>query len=249
MNLIKNVDATWDASKGRVRQDLDTIQRTFNGLQAQLDALTKRFNTAAPVPPAVISAANTVTTFEGDALRSVATVPHGGLVGNGTITNPLGVSVDGSTVTINSDGQLVSGAGTGAVIHSVSGVITDAQLRALNSTPVTLLAAAGAGLVNAPLLFLAHTTMVTGYTNSRSADVRYTNNPGAPIFPLGTFITNTIIQRWFISQIAGNLSFSDVAGGDPANQNIQIIASGDNTGGNVLNQFTYSMYYLTVSMP
>ncbi len=92
MNLLKNVDGEWDGpAKGFVRQDLDTIQRTINQIIQQISTLTAE----AAVPPAVLSAANTPTTFhdlagQSEFLRSVATKPGSGLTGKGTITDPLG---------------------------------------------------------------------------------------------------------------------------------------------------------------
>ncbi len=124
MNLIKNVEGEWGAAKNRVRGDLDTIQRAFNTLQAKLDALQKQVNTPAPVPAATITPANTVTTYDTDFLRSVSTIPHGGLKGNGTQTNPLGVDVDGSTITLNSEGQLVGSSG-GVVVDTAGALDGD----------------------------------------------------------------------------------------------------------------------------
>lgn len=140
MNLVKNVDGDWSTAKGRVRQDLDSVQRAFNALQAQFDALFKQVNTPAAIPAATITAANKVTVPNGDFLSVVAvgagltgdgrvvnplvatgtplTVDvAGALVGDGTVASPLAVNVDGVTVTINGSNQLVaSGGGGGTTI-------------------------------------------------------------------------------------------------------------------------------------
>ncbi len=104
MNLIKNVNGGWDLSKELVRQDLDTIQRTINQILAQINAPV----TPTPAPPAVISSANTVTVPTTDFLTTVATLPTGALTGDGTITKPLGVQIDGSTITVNASNKLVA---------------------------------------------------------------------------------------------------------------------------------------------
>ncbi len=127
MNLIKNVSGDWDTSKQKLRADLDEIQRNVNQILAQINAPV----TPTPVPPPVISSANTVTTFGSTPLTSVAVKPRSHILGNGTILNPLdfngvsvsvaggltgagtaasplAVNVDGVTVTINGSNQLVA---------------------------------------------------------------------------------------------------------------------------------------------
>ncbi len=127
MNLIKNVSGDWDTSKQKLRADLDEIQRNVNQILARINAPV----TPTPVPPAVISSANTVTTFGAAPLTSVAVKPGSHITGNGIITNPLdfngvslniaggltgagttasplSVNVDGVTITINGSNQLVA---------------------------------------------------------------------------------------------------------------------------------------------
>jgi hypothetical protein len=174
VNLVKNVDGEWSTAKGRVRQDLDSIQRAYNALQAQFDALYKQVNTAAPVPAATISASNQVTVPTGDFLSVVAT--NGGLTGNGTAADPLiatgggvtvaaagalsgvgtpasplSVNVDGVTMSINGSNQLVASAGSSLPVFSTVAAITPNALINSFTTPVTLVAAPGAGLYLMPL--------------------------------------------------------------------------------------------------
>jgi len=168
VNLIKNVDAPWETAKGRVRQDLDTIQRNINGLQADLAALTKVVNTPDPVPAAVISASNQVTVPTGDFL-SVVSIGSGltgngtptnpliasasglilatssGLTGAGTVASPLAVNPDGSTITINGSNQLVAAGGGGPVLRESRITITQAQILNLGSVGQQVIAAAASG--------------------------------------------------------------------------------------------------------
>lgn len=164
MNLIKNVTGSWDQAKQLVRQDLDTLQRTVNDIIAKINAPVPEV----PIPPAVISSANTVTTFEGDSLTSVAVKPDSGLAGSGRITDPLyntgifsgvtvgaagaltgdgtsgsalAVSVDGTTITINGSNQL-------ALVNTPPELFATIALNytgagggvTLNSAPYTLVA-------------------------------------------------------------------------------------------------------------
>lgn len=100
MLLINNEDGTWDQSKTNIHQDLTKIQDNINQILARLNAV------AAPtIPPAaVIAPSNQVTIPNG-----VFTKLMGALIGNGLVDTPLGVNVDGTTVTVNSLNQLVAG--------------------------------------------------------------------------------------------------------------------------------------------
>ncbi len=104
MNLVKNVDGTWDTAKLRVRQDLDTTQQTINAMLARLYALENP--PAEPTPPPVISSANTVTVPSDTPLSVVATLPLGALKGDGRTSHAMGVKVDGTTITISTDNEL-----------------------------------------------------------------------------------------------------------------------------------------------
>lgn len=167
MNLIKNVDGDPKVWKGKVRQDLDVIQRTINALIAQVNAIV----IPTPTPPAVVSSANTVTTFDDDFLRSVATVPLSGLTGKGTITDPLGLSltgavsvdpagalsgdgtagsplavkVDGVSITIVGDQLVAAPSGGGQTVLEVQVTLSAAQLLTLNTIPVLVVGAPGVG--------------------------------------------------------------------------------------------------------
>lgn len=160
MNLIKNVDADWNTAKGRVRQDLDTIQRNYNALQAQLDALSKVVNTPAAVPAATIAANNRVTVPTGDFLSTVAVgagltgdgrvtnpliatasgltlATSSALMGAGTVVSPLAVNPDGVTITINGSNQLVAGTSLSGLHLDIVNISTSAW-RAANATPITV---------------------------------------------------------------------------------------------------------------
>jgi len=150
MNLLKNVDGDWHGdARQYVRQDLDTIQRTINALIAQVNAI----KTPTPVPPAVLSSANSVTTFGAEFLRSVATKPGGGLVGNGTVTNPLGL-------------------GQSSALVSSTFVITIAQMQTLHSIPISLVSGV-AGKTILPVSIGFHTAQITQFSVDVSGKIRW----------------------------------------------------------------------------
>ncbi len=160
MNLMKNVDGSWDQAKDKLRKDLDTIQRNLNNVVSQINAPT----VAASVPPANITAANTPTTFSGKYLQSVALVPNSGLYGNGTLTNPLGFLGSGALVT------------TGFTLS-----IT--QMQTLNSIPAIL----APGIPNQVLQFISvafHSAQTTQFSSNVSGTIRYdtlTTDYSAPL--------------------------------------------------------------------
>lgn len=202
MNLVKNVEGDWAQSKLKVRQDLDTIQRTINQLIAQVTAI----QAAVPTPPAVISSANTVTTFDDNFLRSVATVPLSGLTGKGTITDPLGfggalsvdvnpagaldgngtsgsplaVRVDGVTITIDGSNQLVAAGGGGVAIQRATVTVANPAGKTLFSAPVQLLAGIGGSII-LPLSVYLHCSQPATYFFSRNADIAYDVTPSTPV--------------------------------------------------------------------
>lgn len=229
MNLIKNVDGSWDYSKGRVRQDFDTIQRTINQLQAALIALQTQVNNIPPPPPAVISSANTPTTFDSDFLRSVATVPLSGLTGKGTITDPLGfdgsvivdvdptgaldgdgtigsplaVRVDGVTISINGSNELeVAGGGGGVSVQEARITITNAQILTLGSVPVVLVPSPGPGFVTQVLWVSTQyiPDPVTFYTPGCSGDLYYSSG--------GVFTAGK--GSWHLATVVPGSSFDGV---------------------------------------
>lgn len=105
MNLINNETGSWDQSKNFLKSDLDTIQRTINQLQAQVNAIPA----VTPTPPAVIASSNKVTAIDGGIIVSQT----GALDGDGTTPRPLAIRVDGTSISVNGTNQLTaSGGGT-----------------------------------------------------------------------------------------------------------------------------------------
>lgn len=78
--------------------------------------------------------------------------------------------------------QLSNGVDNGSVMDSVKVTLTSAQIKALNSTPQTLIPAQGAGTfievlsVNARLNFGS-----AQYTGANAVELRYTNGSGAKV--------------------------------------------------------------------
>ncbi len=86
--------------------------------------------------------------FLGGSSSSVAAA--GALGGDGSIGNPLQVEVDGATITIVGN-ELVA-ASSGSILHQATKALTNAQIKALPTTAVQLLAAQGANTIIVPSL-------------------------------------------------------------------------------------------------
>lgn len=110
MQLINNEAGTWEQSKTFLTQDFATIQKNINAILAQINAL----EAPTPDPPAVIAPSNQVTIPSG-----VFTAHQGALLGNGLVTTPLAVNVDGTTITVNTKNQLTGG---GVVVDAAGGL-------------------------------------------------------------------------------------------------------------------------------
>lgn len=229
MNLIKNVTGDWEASKQKLRSDLDEIQRNINNLTALVTAVTP----PVPIPPAVISSANTVTTFTGDFLRTVATVPLGGLTGNGTITNPLGfgglslvvssglvgkgtsasplgVNVDGSTITINGSNQLVASVASGSLLTTTV-TISRTQMETLSSSPFVLVGGVG-GKTIIPIGVITFTTQQRQFGANVNASLHYgalTQAIGGPITVVqGALTPGVVVNFYGVAGLAPASSFA-----------------------------------------
>jgi len=159
--------------------------------------------------------------------------PNGAILGDGTTSGPLRVSVDGVTITIVGD-QLVGAAGSGIPVQEVLVTLNTAQLLTLSSVPIQVLPPPGsAGFWYQILWMKSHFNGDPGtpqeFQFSQNAQLLYGN---------GTFgvnqITNLVgmtvahsqLDQWGEGTIAG--SIYTVASNVPDNASIYIRASVDN---------------------
>ncbi|HVB24111.1 MAG TPA: hypothetical protein VNG51_19390 [Ktedonobacteraceae bacterium] len=96
------------------------------------------------------------------------------------ISKFLGNIVQPNNTATFSQLQLANGADNGAVIKSVKVTLTSAQILALNTTPITLIAAQGANTYIEVLAATAKLDFGTvAYTGANAANITYTNGAGA----------------------------------------------------------------------
>lgn len=159
--------------------------------------------TAAAATDPIIGATDELATVSGDRadviLAGIATLKAGGVIARGALvtSDSTGQAVTASEDDRNAGIALVTAAENDLipVLIAPSGRITDsqdaiasvtvtaAQVKALNTTPITLVAAPGAGkalaLLDAVLFLDYATTAYDGIASGEDLEIRYTNGSGA----------------------------------------------------------------------
>lgn len=193
--------------------------------------------------------------FENKALSGDVTVSAAGVaaIGSGVIVN---ADVSGSAAIayskLNLAASLTIADQVPAIIREATGTITQAQMLAL-STPVTLIAAGGAGTVHiVDEIELLHTYSTAAYATGSDVSIEYATTGDDIVLIADSFFTagasaNTIIKPsvYDLDASTGTGSGLDVTLN--ADKAVQIIAS-NFTNGNAANIFKYRVRYHTVTL-
>lgn len=140
--------------------------------------------------------------------------------------------------------------------------LTNAQVKALPTTPITLVASAGAGAILLPLSVIYHTNFQTEYTNvdlGAVLEVLYDGDNASQVGP-GRFIAQAgkaafggvgFVDRGRLGlQVAADLAFSLIAFDDTALTVAMSNASlGNLTGGHTNNTLTIEVRYIVLDLP
>ena len=159
------------------------------------------------------------------------------------------------------------GAGTVEVnVLKTTTTLTDAQVKALPTTSVTVVAASGAGSAILPLFVHLHCAAAADYTNIDAGCVMELNNgagfgtldqalassvsgllaPGDPADPLNAFVSTTQRQRGAtVTAGLANIYDSDIDN-KPLILRVTNGAAGNFTGGDAANVLTVTTYYVVV---
>lgn len=192
------------------------------------------------------------------AFSKLATLTSGNVL-VGSVGNVATSVAMGGDVTIIAAGTTAIGANkvtvamqNAAVMKEATGTISQAQMQAL-STPVVLVAAAGAGTVHiVDEIELLHTYAVAAYATGSDVSIEYETSGDNIVLIVDSFFTagasaNTVIKpsTYNLDGSTGSASGFDVTAN--ANKAVQVTAS-NFTNGDVANIFKYRVRYHTVTL-
>lgn len=151
--------------------------------------------------------------------------------------------------------RLLDPATAGLVQRSAVTILTNAQIKALQTTGVQVLAAPGANLVNTPLLaVLVCNAVAASYTNINVAatmQIRYNGITGA-VTVLDEATSDVTVSNLLANGLAmAQMSLRPMTGSRANFVNSPLVLGAGNngadyTGGNAANSLTVTIYYVTV---
>src|SRR5438067_2378340 len=178
VSLIKHLGGTWEQSRDLLSQDLDTVQRTLNYLLKPAAAAASSSQTEDLV---TIDSSNHVMESGGEYLSSVAVSNVGALTGDGTLTNPLAVATDGSTVSVNASDQLTAVATVAAAgALTGNGSVATPLAVAVDGSTITIVGNQLTAPTSEGTIYVARVTMTnTQIGTGSSVPVQLIAAPGA----------------------------------------------------------------------
>lgn len=96
-----------------------------------------------------------------------------------------------------------SGTSGGSFINVTSLTLTDAQVRALNTVPVTIIPAQGAGIIIIPELFIATMDVTSGFSSQQTFSLRWSGQATLCLPPGISLSINSIAKRIGYSNSTG----------------------------------------------
>jgi hypothetical protein len=135
--------------------------------------------------------------------------------------------------------------GTGA-IQSVTINLTDAQVKSLNTVPVVVLAAQGAGITIVPLFWTVGANITTGFNQNSSWNIQYTGGSASGLVAQTVTLT-AIIRRMANSQTFTAANNVGVTGKE--NTSVEVFSNAAVTTGVTSGGFNFTMYFVTITIP
>lgn len=175
--------------------------------------------------------------------------------GVGNVTGPAS-AVSGNIATFSgTTGKIIADSGSsvgsiggspvGGILKQSQVTITNAQMKSLNTTPVDVVAAPGAGFIAIPVMCWVHTSIpVTGYNTANSCSLRYTGI-AVDIGNAQTLASTSAEDSYKYISIQG-VNFNS-ANTNPANTAVTLRATGNLTGGDAANTFSTVVTYIVVA--
>jgi hypothetical protein len=211
------------------------IQKSNNALYQIIDELIKVSEQQQTVTGESISEITNIIS----AGLSVSVSTTGALDGNGLVASPLSVRTDDLSVLKDANNNLSSR------IYRTKTRLTDSQIKALNTTPVTLVAAPGANKAIAPVFIAIASHVTTGYNTGSSVKIRY-NGIASDVMSL---VDVSSIADDRLSITAQNSNFNTVLNDVWVNKSLEIGNRAVGlTGGTSTNFYDAYMFYVLLEL-
>lgn len=154
---------------------------------------------------------------------------------------------DGVTGKLIKDGGAIgaiNGSPVGGILKQTRVIVTNAQMKALNTTPVEVISAPGSGKIVIPVMCWVHSSIAVGYNTSNSCSLRY-NGIAVDIGNAQTLASNSAEDSYKYISIQG-VNFNS-ANTNPANSAVMIRATGDLSLGDAANTFNVVVTWIEVA--
>lgn len=136
-------------------------------------------------------------------------------------------------------------AGITSIFFAIKYVLTDAQIKTLNSVPVELIAGVTDTFIVPLGIDFDENTTAGAYTSTRSMTLQYANGTTDMTTPLT--LVQAATARHEYRHALGTGSAVNHGTNSPYGQAIRMVATGDNTAGNAANTVTVRVGYYLVS--
>lgn len=156
---------------------------------------------------------------------------------------------DGDDGLIGPQGPQGAGSSGGTSPYTVTTVtLTDAQLRGLNATPVTIVPAQGAGIILIPEFFIATVDVTTSFSAGQTVSVRWSGQATLAL-PGISLSLNSIAKRIGFSNSSGAAVLLNGTVSTYENVALEVTGSGTPTGGVSRGGTLITIVWITTTIP
>ena len=130
------------------------------------------------------------------------------------------------------------------VVSEATVTLTNDQIKALNTTPITIVSAPGSGFAVMPIGMFFHTVQVAGYNTSSGLTLRFSGET-SDLSTSTNFATNVAGNFVKSAAMAG---WAQITNTDAENLAVVLRGSVDLTSGNAGNSCKVTVYYMTAAL-
>jgi len=156
-----------------------------------------------------------------------------------------------ATFEVLTSSNVLGGGGGGSSYLVASVELTDAQIKALPTTPIQLVAAQGAGKAIYILNANAVQKIVSNgfYTNITATEFLLTTQSNDnSVFIVDANALQEVTGTWFCQGVVNSFSYSNLMDNQPVRILMDNSGGGNFTGGNAANTLKVTVYYVVVDL-